>query len=168
MVNGTRVNDSVLQFYRAMFPNREDPISDGPWGPVLIDGLLEGNRVGRDLVNFVLQLESAAMLNGGLSVAAQEQAVGLVRQTALEDCGNVPRGAFLRPRRLLRLPRPWPSPVAVAQRRDQSRDEFERVYRQGYSLGYAAALQSLAGAASSSLLAQAASGVADLVMTEFT
>jgi hypothetical protein len=160
------VNAAVLNFYRVMFPNRADPNLDGPWGPVLIDGLLEGSRAGRDLFNLVLRLE-AAQLGNGLCAPMLDQVLLLVRQTAMDDCGNVPGTFLLRPKKHLRVPKPWPSPIALAQRREQSRDDFEAVYRQGYVLGYAAALQSLAGAVGSSVLADRAAMVADLVMTDF-
>jgi hypothetical protein len=160
------VRAAVLSFYRTMFPNRADPNLDGPWGPVLIDGLLEGSRAGRDLSNLVLRLE-AAPLGNGLSASMLDQVLLLVRQTAMDDCGNVPRTFLVRPRKHLRIPKPWPSPLALAQRRDQSKDDFEVVFRQGFVLGYATALQSLAGAVGNSVLAERALMVADLVMTEF-
>jgi hypothetical protein len=156
------VNAAVLNFYRAMFPNQADPNLDGPWGPVLIDGLLEGNRAGRDVLNLVLQLEA-----DGLSASRLEQVLLLVRQTAMDDCGNVPRTFLVRPKKHLRVPKPWPSPIALAQRREQSRDEFEAVYRQGFVLGYAAALQTLAGAVGNGVLADRAAMLADLLMTDF-
>jgi hypothetical protein len=160
------VNAAVLNFYRVMFPNREDPNVDGPWGPVLIDGLLEGSRAGRDLLNLVLRLE-AAQLGKALSAPMLDQVLLLVRQTAMDDCGNVPMTFLVRPKKHLRVPKPWPSPIALARRREQSRDDFELVYRQGYVLGYAAALQALAGAVGNAVLADRAALVADLVMTDF-
>jgi hypothetical protein len=156
------VRAAVLGFYRAMFPNRADPNTNGPWGSVFFDGLLEGSRAGRDLLNVVLQLEVV-----GLSAVGLEQVLVLIRQTALDDCGNVPRTFVLRPKKHVRVPKPWPSPVALAQRRDQSKDDFEGVFQQGFVLGYAVALQSLAGAVSSLVLAERALMVADLVISEF-
>jgi hypothetical protein len=155
---------AVLNFYRATFPDPEDPTPLGPWGPVIVDGLLEGSRAGRDLVNFVLQLETAASLTNGLPALEMERTIEFVRITAMNDCGNVPK-EIPRPKGPIRIPKGWPSPIALSHERVTN--EFNHSYQQGYALGYATELHSLAFVTTNSALNKGVVVVANQVMTKF-
>jgi hypothetical protein len=157
-------NSAVLNFYRATFPDPEDPTPLGPWGPVIVDGLLEGSRAGRDLVNFVLQLETAASLTNGLPALEVERTIEFVRVTAIGDCGNVPKKIF-RPKGPIRIPKGWPSPIALSHGRVTN--EFDHSFQQGYALGYATALHSLARLTTNLALNKGVVAVANQVMNEF-
>ena len=162
-------NNAVLDFYRAIFPNSENPQLKDPRGSVIVDGLLEGSRRARDLVNHVVQLEAQANLGNGFSASDVRQIIQGAHAVASEDfekCGN-----NVYPHRIPPIPRPWPHSIFVNAPRPEppwTQAEFNlemrRQYKQGFALGYATELRSAANLVTNLELSKNFKATADQVI----